>query len=219
MFLDTTNCNVAIWNVKFPKELAEIINKLQTDTDLGTLKIIQEQKDGPIIFDIKFNDNLNMKLDFKIELKTFKGNSLVVKDLETKPKVEGALVKECFVTPILNEKYFKHLKEKKSSRRERQAEWIDFENDFTEEFEDHRLLETDNKKRKEMLRERRKERLAPEEALNLVFSCFEQQEKWNIKELSEKTGQPVAFITEIMKEIGEKEDGPGFLYRLKDQFT
>lgn len=218
MNIDTTNCNVSIWNVKLPKQLAEIINKLQRDTELGILKISQKEENGPIFFEIKLNDNLNLEMDLKVELKNFKGNSLVIRDLDNKPKIEGRLVKECFITPIINERYYKYIKQKKETIHERQVEWIDFENDFREDFEDHRLLETDHKRRREMLRDRRKERLGSEEVLNLIFSLFEKKDKWTIKDLSEKTGQPIAFITEILNDVAEKDEGSNIFYKLKEEF-
>ena len=68
-------------------------------------------------------------------------------------------------------------------------------------------------------REKRRERLDKPDAINLIFKAFEKNESWSIKDLSDYTGQPMAFVQEIVSEVCElnKEDHRS-LYYLKNEY-
>lgn len=220
MQVKTDNSNVSVWNIKFPKIVTEALSKMTEEEDIGAIEINQEEKNGKIEFKITFNPLLGLNLDFSVELKEFKSNTFLVRDPKNGPKIDGFIAKECYIKPVINEKYFSYIKNKEKSFRPKEIAYIDFEIDGIQDETDYKKLEQEHKKRKEMIRNMRTVRYSEEDALNLIFRCFEKKEKWTAKGLSEEMQQPLAYINDLLNEVAIKcdYDGNNIFYKLNKEF-
>ncbi|ORD92990.1 T2FB [Enterospora canceri] len=80
-------------------------------------------------------------------------------------------------------------------------------------------MEAHARKKKRQLQEKKRERLDKSDAIDVLFKAFEKHGAWTVKDLADFTGQPVAYIQEIIGEIAvlDKKDYKN-TYILKKQF-
>lgn len=80
-------------------------------------------------------------------------------------------------------------------------------------------LESLARKRKKMLQDRKRERLDKNEVMDIIFRAFETNESWTAKELGDFSGQPLAYINELLPEICtmNKKDQRN-MWQLKDEY-
>lgn len=217
MPLDTTN-GISVWIGKLPPVLIDILNKYEENVEFGTISI-QEDKEIENALKFKLNNRINIPISFNVSLNDFKENSYIIKDFdEFDPSLEGVITKEVKVTPVLDKHYFNFLKQKSIQKKKNEVKSVGVDAVLNKET-NSREMENLAKRRKENLREKRRERLDKPDAINLIFKAFEKNESWSIKDLSDYTGQPMAFVQEIVSEVCElnKEDHRS-LYYLKNEY-
>lgn len=57
------------------------------------------------------------------------------------------------------------------------------------------------RKRKKMFMEKKRERLDQSEVMDILFRAFEEYPYWSIKDLADRSGQPQAYIQELLAKI------------------
>lgn len=212
MFLDTKTKDVSVWLVKFPPMLVKLLDDIEGDAEIGTLEIIKP--------DLKVKDaaELQIKLnicnvDFVVQWNEMKQIMYVLKgstdeNVDSEPKLEGRVCKEVFISPKINEKYFKFKNEQLSKVKKSSVKIIDYATKIRPEvYTTISEMDALSRKRKKILQQNKRERLERSEVMDIIFRAFEMQEQWTVKDLADYSGQPNAYILEILQEIGELDKG------------
>ncbi|KAI5173208.1 transcription initiation factor TFIIF subunit beta [Pancytospora epiphaga] len=55
--------------------------------------------------------------------------------------------------------------------------------------------------RKIMLQEKKRERLDSQDVYDMIFNAYEKRPLWTVKDLADFTGQPTAYIQELIADI------------------
>ena len=134
--------------------------------------------------------------------------------------LDGIIDSEFVITPIINKNYMQ-FKKQQSNKILHNTEVIDCMNEGLriEKIGNLREMEYLARKRKQMLISKKRERLDKKDVLDIVFNAFEKYNSWTVKDLADFTGQPLAFIQEIVNEIcdvDKKEHKNS--YTLKDEY-
>lgn len=217
MFVDSKKSDVTVWLAKFPPYLAQKILELPNDTNIGALTINKSntKRDFSLILSTDFA-NAGIPVDYTVQLTDISKNMYVLKMNKANDKsvkIDGSIKKECKVCPVINEKYFAFKRSQKKSK-------VLFKTqDDVQNADMVKELEALAKKRKRMLQEKKRERMDKNEVMDILFRAFETNESWTVKELADFSGQPVAYINEIMPEVGvlNKKDQRN-VWELKDEY-
>jgi transcription initiation factor TFIIF subunit beta len=208
MEIETENKDVKIWLVKMPLFLAEKILSYDTETDVGELEISRATQTEPAVLSLKLSGMLcedGFPSSFSVKIAEQENKMYVIKSSDTKAGIEGVINNECYITPEINDEYLRYKRSAgfKSETRGNDVQVIDYlrEGKRGEKFGSLRELDYLAKKRRRMLMEKKRERLAKNEVMDLVFKAFEKYPSWTVKDLADFCGQPVAFIQEIVSEI------------------
>lgn len=213
MKLDLKTKDVSVWLVKFPPFLVKILDKIQEDAEIGYIEILKpdNQSQTPTA-QLKVKITL-CDVDFTVTWNEMKQIMYVLKgNVEQNPqqkelRLEGKVSKEVFISPQFNEKYLKYKQNLIVSRRS-QVRVIDYSTKIrTERSTTISEMDAMARRRKRMLQQNKRERLERPEVMDIIFRAFEVQDQWTIRDLSEYSGQPVAYINEILQEIGELNKG------------
>lgn len=120
-------------------------------------------------------------------------------------EVEGLINKECFVRPVINAEYlqFKRKQKNQQESTEEKVKVIDYFSEVKRSAKYSALKEMDllARKRKLMLQGKKRERLEKSDVMEIVFNAFEKHSFWTVKDLADFSGQPIAYIQEIVNEI------------------
>lgn len=206
-----------VFLVKVPKYLGKQIRSL------GNNKTI-----GEFLFD---GQTAQIKFPTSIYPNEYK---IIVKDDDSKyiANINGDDGNECFVhkistmfhvVPVMNAAYFEFKKKQKNQVHDNRHE-IQFLNHFDElrkgeKYANLKEMDMYIRKKKQQTQEKKRERLEKSDVLNLMFKAFEKHDSWTVKDLADFSGQPIAYIQEIINEIAtlDKKDNRN-TYVLKDQF-
>lgn len=206
MEINTKNKDKKISIGKLPAFLGDRLIGLEQRKTVGEM-IIDDSNLDNIIFRVStaFADVEDFPLDFNVK-KIIKGNNMYVINSDVNETfVEGEVDSEYYVTPKMTPTYLRFKKRQSQCKKHdvRNAEVIDYvsEGRRSEKIGSLRELEFLAKKRKKMLLEKKRERLGKNEVLDIVFNAFEKYNSWTVKDLADFTGQPTAFIQEIVDEI------------------
>ncbi|EPR79473.1 Transcription initiation factor IIF subunit beta [Spraguea lophii 42_110] len=236
MKLDTSKSDVSIWLVKLPPYLSERILNASSDTtelEIGSLEITQsENNQAAVTLDLS-NDSRFTDLPQDYEIK-FIDTSLPLyvsrEELHENPmfenitRIEGKIVKECFVSPVINKKYIAFKKQRQAvsvANNKKEIQVIDYlkEGRKGERFGSATELEVHARRRRIELANKKRERLDKEYIINIMFKAFEKHDEWTVKDLADFGGQPIAAIQEVISEICElnKKDNKN-TYTLKAEY-
>ncbi|KAM0674994.1 General transcription factor IIF subunit 2 [Gurleya vavrai] len=209
MIFETEGNEVTVWLVKFPVFLSQGILNLQSETEIGTIEVIDKS------INLKLSPMLNaLPKEYSIKIEDITKHMYVIKSDSWVTKVEGRLVKDCNVIPVINKQYIEF---KKNSIKEIKKELQNIElRDVT-----HDTNEIDNmaKRRKKLLMEKKRERLDKNEVMDIIFRAYETSESFTTKEIADYCGQPIAYMQEILPEISimNKKDQRNAWF-LKDEY-
>lgn len=217
MEINVENRKKKISICKLPKYLSDYI-KQQQNTEIGEVTI----SDTGLIT-LKINSDYNSSVPIEYGIKKINkplSNMCVLTSTINTSELEGIIDSEFVVTPIINKNYFQ-FKKQQSNKVAHNTEIIDCLNEGLrmEKISNLREMEYLARKRKQMLINKKRERLDKNDVLDIVFNAFEKYESWTVKDLADFTGQPVAFIQEIVNEIcdvDKKEHKNS--YTLKDEY-
>lgn len=208
MHLNSKKKNLSIWLAKVPKYLGEQILKLNKGSSIGILQI--DRISDSTTLQIKLSDiicNTGIPKEHTIEVrdkeKPMYLSSHSIKGNKEEMSIEGMINKECFIRPRMNKEY---LNFKKMSNKEETEEKVKILDHFEElkrtaKYGTLKEMEILAKKRKQMLQDKKRERLERNDVMEIVFNAFEKHERWTVRDLADFSGQPVAYIQELVNEI------------------
>lgn len=201
-----------IFLVKVPKYLGEQIRNMKNNASVGT---------------ISFSNNISVDFVNKIVPNNY---NVSLKNETEKYAVdlfsENIIANECThflnITPVMDAKYFEFKKkynaQKPAERSTRALEHF-AEMKKGEKYANLKEMEAFAKKKKAQLQIKKRERLDKPDVIDILFKAFEKHTNWTVKDLSDFSGQPIAYIQEIIGEIAvlDKTDYRN-TYVLKEQF-
>ena len=224
MHLNSDKKKITVWLAKVPKYLGDRILALNGGSLIGSLQVIQTAQGSSCC--VKFSDTIlsgGIPKEHNIEIKDRNTNMYLVSDDGKRMAIEGVINKECFINPVMNADYlrFKRAQKTQNNNVEEKVKVIDY---FAEvkrnaKYSSLREMEILARRRKQMLQEKKRERLDREDVLEILFNAFEKHEFWTIRDLADFSGQPVAYIQELVNEICNlnKKDHKN-TYELKPEF-
>ncbi|KAF7683217.1 General transcription factor IIF subunit 2 [Astathelohania contejeani] len=206
--LNLAQKDVTVWLVKLPSFFTEQLSTLEGDNVIGNLSLKPATSDSPAT--ISFTPSPFMLVtgipsQYEVKFTEAKKNIYILKKDSTGRKVEGTVSQECFIKPVMNAEYMQY-------RRVRAAEQtnpkrcIQLIEEFSavkrrEKMNSVSELEKLSRQRKQMLQNKKRERLAKPEVIDILFKAFEKHPQWTVKDLADFSGQPVAYIQELVSEI------------------
>lgn len=216
MIINASDSEKTFWLVKFPPFLAEKIYKSTDETHIGDITITPT---GETVFTL--SNNLITKgfpTEYTINTLTKSEKIYLLKD----DSLEGYSVKEIFINPVQNELYFNYITNRnKTFYKEPEVKIINYKNEgkATKGFGSLSDVELIARNRKKLLQAKKRERLDRTEVIDMIFRAFEKHKQWSVRDLADFTGQPLAYIQELLPDICNvnKKDHKG-LYELKPEF-
>ncbi|KAI5149762.1 transcription initiation factor TFIIF subunit beta [Enteropsectra breve] len=206
MKVNTNKLPVSVWIAKVPKYLGENIMEQQNGTKLGQLNITKSA-DGGNDIGLSLSDAIlraGIPKEHTIEIKDRENDMYLMSMHGGAVNADGCIDKECSIKPVLNAEYFAYKRQlKENEAGKHPAMVIDYFTEIRkgEKYGNLRELELQSRKRKSMLQNKRRERLESKDVFDMIFNAYEQRESWTVKDLSDFTGQPQAYILELLGEI------------------
>lgn len=204
MNIDTSNKKVTVWIAKVPKYIGEKMMQCEEETVMGTLSI--DRTETGVSLGIKLSDEMlstGIPAEHIIDVKQRDGNAYIIGGVPESISIDGCIDKECFIRPVINAEYLSFKKSQKTENVESEVKIIDYFTEIRKGEKYGSLKELDSlaKKRKVMLQEKKRERLDSQDVLDMIFNAYEQHNLWTVKDLADFTGQPVAYIQELVSDI------------------
>jgi transcription initiation factor TFIIF subunit beta len=207
MFVDSRNRKNSLVVVKLPMFLAERLEKTIPGCTVGILDTGDSSKWIP-------EEGTSFTLDPSLSGQDFpcsyrvdaheKSNSMCFTESPRGILLEGTVAKEAQMRPVISAGYLRFKRERESSlRAPRMVKAIDSQSEGRRIERQGGATEYDllARKRKKILMERKRERLAKTEVMEILFKAFDEQSNWALKDLADRSGQPQAYIQEILPEI------------------
>lgn len=207
MKIETDKLNISVWLAKLPPFLAEKILELPSEHTIGEIWITPATSDSPAQIKFKLESDFiiqGLPQDYTLTFTEKKEKLFVLKEDVDDIKVEGYVNKEMFVTPVQNESYFNFVRERAEKKRNKASTKIISyitEGKQSEKFGSVGELEFLARKRKKLLQSKKRERLERGEVIDILFKAFEKSAVWTARDLADFSGQPVAYIQEMLPEI------------------
>lgn len=208
MIFNTEKKKLSVWLAKVPKYLGDNISKLPSGSKVGSLIINRSNETGETSLSIEFSELLKKKKipsEHIIDIKDKENGMYLIKSDKDSMNVEGYINKECYIRPVINSEYLEYKRNLKNhiSDGQNEVKVIDYFSDVkrSSKYSSIREMEILAKRRKEMLQNKKRERLDREDVLEIVFNAFEKHDLWTVRDLADFSGQPVAYIQEIVSEV------------------
>ena len=209
MKLDVDKSSISVWLVKLPSFLADKILELPGERCIGELIITHLKKDEPPTIQFQISSDLTsqgqgLPSEYRLNFTEKEEKLYVFKEESDGFRVEGYINKEIFINPVLNEGYFTFVKSRaKVNKTHSTTKVLNYlrEGRQSEKFGSVSELEYLARKRKKILQSKKRERLDKNEVIDILFRAFEKHSAWTVRDLADFSGQPVAFIQEILPEI------------------
>lgn len=198
----------SVWLLKLPRYLGEQVLSSNQRVAVGRLGV-QMGTDGRL-GSVQFTlaDQLlasGLPRMYTVDVHDIAPGTYAIGTQDDGLAVVGVVNRECLVRPVINEEYlaFRQARATTTAGGPGAARVINY---FTEvrrgeKYGPLRELEMLARKRKAMLQAKKRERLGSEDVLNMIFNAFEQREQWTVKDLADFTGQPVAYIQEMVNDV------------------
>lgn len=207
MIFNTEKKNTTIWLAKVPKYLGEQILKIKKDSKVGTLFINGNPNTGDTSVEITLAGHIiksGIPTDHVIDVKNKSQGMYLVSNSLEQMEVQGVLNRECLIRPVMSAQYFDYKRKVNAMKNgtESEVKVIDTK-DYkkTSKYVSIKEMDMLARKRKEMLQNKKRERLEKDDVIEMMFNAFEKHSLWTVKDLADFSGQPVAFIQEIVSEI------------------
>lgn len=186
--------------VKVPKVLAECLEGHNSGTEIGYL---DEKEEGGVL---KVNIGIgpgHFPREWKLQPLEEKTGMFTFSQKSHGAYIDGVVTDEVFIKPEITPEYLKYKREREEAQKVKKEvrvvdslrEGIRMERYGASEYD---LMA---RRRKKMLLERKRERLAKTEVMDILFRAFEEYPYWSLKDLADRSGQPQAYIQEILPEI------------------
>jgi transcription initiation factor TFIIF subunit beta len=181
--------------------------ELEGENEIGELEITPATQASQARVNIKLSEIIcgsGVPRQYDLKFTEISKHMYVLKSSEDSAKIEGTVNRECFVRPVLNEEYLLYRKERTEIEKPKKTtQVIDYlkEGKRGERFGTIGELETLARRRRRALLDRKRERLEKPMVMDLLFKAFEKQPLWTVKDLADFSGQPIAYIQELIPEI------------------
>lgn len=213
MLLGTERKKLTVWVVKFPKYLGEQILASRDKLTIGKISVRRATENEPAEVQISMSEEVlstGIPRDHLIDMKDREAGVYVVNapllcGREGSIEILGNVNKECLIRPVINDEYqkFRRTRNEMDSKNATATRVINYFDEARrgEKYGSLKELEFLAKKRKMQLQAKKRERLDSEDVLNMIFRAFETRELWTVKDLADFTGQPMAYIQELVSKI------------------
>ncbi|KAI5173211.1 transcription initiation factor TFIIF subunit beta [Pancytospora epiphaga] len=206
MKIDTSNKGQTLWLVRIPRYLADKILASNEELIVGTLGLdrgVGNSNNMRLSFTL--SDTLastGIPIEHKIDVKDKEQKMFLLRGLEDDMVVEGQISKECFIKPLINEQYLAYKRRQRLSSTDT-VKIIDYfmEARKGEKYGSLKEMEMMARNRKIMLQEKKRERLDSQDVYDMIFNAYEKRPLWTVKDLADFTGQPTAYIQELIADI------------------
>lgn len=213
--LQTSQAQRKVWLVKLPDFLMERwMNSSGNGTreaDLGSIRIHEQTQTKPSHVTLHLPQDpryQGIPKDYELSfLKNTKPNSVFSEDpmSGTALEVVGKIEQECLVRPAFNEAYHRLIRERntQSNRPKRTIQVLDQDSTDVQygilaPVREAALLHRDKQK---FSTDRKRDRLPKADVLDLLFTAFERRPNWTLKDLSDYSKQPTAYLRDVLQEI------------------
>ncbi|XP_030231984.1 general transcription factor IIF subunit 2 isoform X4 [Gadus morhua] len=205
--------NTGVWLVKVPKYLSQQWAKAAGRGEVGKLRISKNQGKAEVAFtlnedltaiDGSGDKRVHAPRDHPFSMQTVGGQMLAVFTETPSDKValEGVVVQRAECRPAVNDSYMKlkRMQLEESIKPLRLSQQLDkpVTSNYKPVANHASNLEYDRKKKEEGKRAR----VDKQQVLDMLFSAFEKHQYYNIKDLVDITKQPVTYLKEILRDIG-----------------
>eukprot|EP00741_Cyanophora_paradoxa_P020184 tig00000219_g19483.t1 len=238
--LSTAKEKRRVWLVKIPNFLADSWAQCsQSDLELGRVKMIPDGEGRPPKMRLILKNPPSQERqvlesfakfpkEYDLQLLSAEGSDALQILSTTREEgggvshaIEGTVDQRLDVKPQNTPEYRALCRERqlKSTTHLRQVKTIDAIEHKRTAFVKPISAAMAKKMRQEKAYAAKRERVSKDEAINRILSAFESQPAMNIKDLSEKTDQPMNYLKEIMKDVCVNiRTGPNRgLYELKPE--
>lgn len=226
--------NQVMWLVKVPKYLSQLWSKASRSAEVGRLKIDKNQRKPRVLFtlheeltNIPGSDGqpseVSAPREHQFFLQGVRGQVLAVltEDDTCKCSLEGTVVHRVECRTASSDNNYLRLKKiqiQEACKPTRTTQKLD--KVVTTNYRpvaDHQHNIAYEKRKKERGRRARADK---DEVLAMLFTAFEKHQYYNIKDLVDLTMQPVAYLKDILTEIGFRNvKGPHkSLWELKPEY-
>ncbi|OAG29194.1 transcription initiation factor TFIIF subunit beta [Nematocida displodere] len=191
--------------VKVPRVLAELLERYDAGTEVGALEETTEgeRKTGVLSINVGIGP-ANFPREFKLERLDKKAGVFTFSQSTYGAFIDGVVTEEVYAKPEITPEYLRYKRERELvlSREKKGVKTVDSLREGIR-MEKYGSTEYDlmARKRKKMLLDKKRERLAKTEVMDIIFKAFEEYPYWSLKDLADRSGQPQAYIQEILSEI------------------
>lgn len=211
MFVDSKSRRTPMMIVKVPGFVSERLEALPSGASVGVLDTgeadadwISESASFRITLDSSFGSSGFPRSYSLIPLERKQG-AMCFSERDGGVVMEGTVTQESYVQPEMDRDYLRFKKEREHAQRvpSRAVQVIDSQGEGRRIERQGGAMDYDllARKRKKLLMERKRERLAKTEVMDILFRAFDEFPYWSLKDLADKSGQPQAYIQEILPEI------------------
>ncbi|KAI5189967.1 transcription initiation factor TFIIF subunit beta [Nematocida sp. AWRm77] len=204
--------------VKVPKILAEYLEEHGNGTEIGC---IEDKAEEAVL---KLNIGVgpgNFPREWKVQKLEEKRGMFTFSQKTYGAHIDGVITEEVFIKPEITPEYLKYKREREETCKvHKEVKVVDSlrEGIRMERYgaSDYDLMA---RRRKKMLLDRKRERLAKTEVMDILFRAFEEYPYWSLKDLADRSGQPQAYIQEILPEIATlNKKAHRNMYELKPEY-
>ncbi|KAI5184596.1 transcription initiation factor TFIIF subunit beta [Nematocida homosporus] len=186
--------------VKVPRVLAECLERYESGTEVGA---IEETANGVVFRVCAGIGPSGLPREWHMDTRVRQPGMFTFVQRSQSATIDGIVAEEATIRPEITPEYLRYKKERAKAlevRREVKAvdslrEGIRMEKYGASEYD---LMA---RRRKKMLLDKKRERLAKTEVMDIMFRAFEEYPYWSLKDLADRSGQPQAYIQEILPEI------------------
>lgn len=210
MYVESKGRKTQMWVVKMPRYLSEILETLPSGSELGYLDTSKEEVEW--MADAEGRVTLGAALSIPGLPKKYtlvplaaRDDLLCFSERRGAVAIEGTVRKEGYVQPEISKEYlqFKKARERLMRKPQRTVKVVDSLSEGRRIERQGGASEYDllARKRKKLQQERKRERLGKTEVMEILFRAFDEHPYWTLKDLADRSGQPQAYIQEILGEI------------------
>ncbi|CAK8687165.1 unnamed protein product [Clavelina lepadiformis] len=230
--LELSGAKHDVWLVKVPKYLASKWLNAPDGCPVGKLRITKNAGRTEVNYSMDKRLELvgeastkNLATDHKFVLQGAERQSLAVFSTTNakageKRSMEGRVVQKVDCRPVVSHNYMKLKRTQMIEACKPKRITKQLESAVTTVYKPVNVVKEELAYKEQKKSEGKKIRVAKEELEGMLFQAFEKHQYYNIKDLKDITQQPVAFLKDVLKEIGlyNKHPGHRHMWELKPEY-
>lgn len=228
--LDLKALDTKVWLVKLPRFLLDHWRRVDTPRDLGVLRVHSDRDKLKLFLPEGQAAELPQEYDLHVVNRSVRNTFVFKEDVQRRSKrsrtsLGGTVAHECNVQPVPSDSYHRIMKQRAevAARPKREIRML---HESPAQVAGNLLAPGTMgaqgpqkpsavfvSRQRERRPDSRATRLPRNEVMDMLFHCFESYDYWTIKGLKEKTGQPEAWLKEVLEPMANfSKRGP---YALK----